>query len=213
MFTKVGTLSKWTIGSIVSDTGSEYSFGFNPSDEEGLLWLERSGVSYTPADSEWREARRFIRASLNLQGQEQAPVNIPQVQVVGPVIDEALVPQIPDGIMGVPPTPSVQVDHGHSHGLSDDSRPKTVSRSASSSIAPILPPGSGDSRIVGDVSSGGTDIPDDAIAERAASLAYEELPNVDPTGGQAAIKCPFCYKSKPCGCDDGVPGSAPTYNG
>lgn len=69
-FRKVTHLKTQIIGNVESDTGSEYLFGFDP--EDGLQWLARSGVEYTPADKAWREADSYIRRSLGHQQSHQA---------------------------------------------------------------------------------------------------------------------------------------------
>lgn len=60
------------LGSLVSDTGSEYLFGYDPT--RGLMWLERPGHTYSASDPVWRQAEQFIAGS-----REQEPEPAPHV--------------------------------------------------------------------------------------------------------------------------------------
>lgn len=73
-FQRVTTLSRWVLGSLVSETGSEYLFGYDPS--QGLMWLERPGHKYSASDPVWKQAEQFI--SSREQG-AQPPEAVPHV--------------------------------------------------------------------------------------------------------------------------------------
>lgn len=60
-FQQVSQLRNWIIGSLKSETGSEYLFGYDP--ELGLMWLERPGHEYSSSDQVWKEAEKYIRTS------------------------------------------------------------------------------------------------------------------------------------------------------
>lgn len=144
-FQRVSTLKQWMIGSIESDVGSEYLFGFDPA--AGLMWLERAGVEYGPQDADWARADAFIRqsslgvASVGDLMSEGAPPTDPEEQYVVQMASSEERPRtVTKSVMGAP-------------GISDDSLPRT-----------------GDPRIVGDFSSDGTDYSEDDIAAQAAEF-------------------------------------------
>lgn len=159
-FRKASAHKKWVIGSLESDTGSEYLFGFDP--EKTLMWLERPGHKYTSSDKVWGEAEAYIRASA-LGGS-------------GPV---TITSEDPDtGEQYVEEQATVQVA-----AASSDERPKRVTRSVMGSpegfgdYGKIKP---GDPRIVGDFSEDGVDYSDDNVAAQAA----EFLANLGDYGGE-----------------------------
>lgn len=149
MFKRVTTTKTWVIGSLESDTGSEYLFGFDPT--KGLVWLERSGVEYGPADDAWRHAETYLRRS-TAGVESSAPVEQ----------------------LGVEDDYAIPVSVG---ALTE--RPKTVTRSVSGMVDyETTGPRPGDPRIVGDLSGEGMDLSEDDIAAQAtqflAALGEEE---------------------------------------
>lgn len=62
-FRRISKTSSFVTGSLESETGSEYLFGY--SDADGLMWLERKGKQYSASDKEWRKADAFLRSSLS----------------------------------------------------------------------------------------------------------------------------------------------------
>lgn len=62
-FRRISKTSSFITGSIESETGSEYLFGY--SADEGLMWLERKGKQYSASDGEWGRADAFLRSSLS----------------------------------------------------------------------------------------------------------------------------------------------------
>ena len=94
MFTKVNRLKNWVIGSLVSETGSEYLFGFDPSD--GLMWLERAGIEYSPLDPVWTEAEGTVRASMVTTASSMAsPARLMEEDVIE---DQYVIPDVTDGV-------------------------------------------------------------------------------------------------------------------
>lgn len=114
-FQKLKKYTSWTIGSIVSDTGSEYLYGYDPTD--GLMWLERSGVEYTPSDKVWKEAERFIQA-----GGAEPEVSMPATLDVSeqrPTVHRSVASSI-DADMGTPIHGEVVGDIRPGRDVSDD---------------------------------------------------------------------------------------------
>lgn len=62
-FRRISKTSSFVTGSLESETGSEYLFGFSEAD--GLMWLERKGLQYSASDKEWGKADAFLRSSLS----------------------------------------------------------------------------------------------------------------------------------------------------
>ena len=143
-FQRVSALKQWVIGSLESDTGSEYLFGFDP--EQGLMWLERPGHEYSSSDLIWKQAESYIRTSA-LMGN-------------GPI---ELLPEYDEDEQSY--TVPVAVS---SNG---DERPKTVTKSVMGTPSrDFLVPQPGDPRIVGDLSVEGEDYSEDDIAAQAAEF-------------------------------------------
>lgn len=105
-FTKMTRMKSWVLGSLVSDTGSEYLFGFDP--EAGLMWLERQGVEYHAEDPIWHEAEAHIRGGTLT------------VASVKQMMSEGVASTAPEDQYVVPERPSMAEEMG---------RPKTVTRS------------------------------------------------------------------------------------
>lgn len=145
-FQRVTKFKSWVIGSIVSDTGSEYLFGFDP--EKGLKWLERSGIEYSPLDEVWRDAENYIR-NAGVMGQTITSAPSVDLSEISENYEEA----------------DMAVVMADSH---SDERPKTVTRSvAGDTDFAVAQPG--DPRIVGDTSPG-RDVADDDIAAQATAF-------------------------------------------
>ena len=142
MFQRVSAHKQWIIGSLESDTGSEYLFGFDP--EQGLMWLERPGHEYASSDQVWKEAESYIRSSS---------------LTVGSVND-----------MMTEGTPSTALEDQYVVPVSPSNgeRPRTVTRSAAGDTSNYPQPG--DPRIVGDMSLGSIDASDEDIAAQAAEF-------------------------------------------
>lgn len=80
MFERVVAQKQWVIGSLESDTGSEYLFGYDP--KQGLMWLERPGHEYASSDPVWVEAEGFIAERLGMAA--PVPAFVPQVEAERP---------------------------------------------------------------------------------------------------------------------------------
>jgi hypothetical protein len=86
LFQRVSKTKTLIVGSLESETGSEFLFGYNP--QKGLEWLERHGQQFTALDPEWREAESFIAKS-----SQPAPAPATPVHVETPEMVEAIRPQ------------------------------------------------------------------------------------------------------------------------
>jgi len=139
VFTRVNRLKEWVIGSLVSETGSEFLFGYDPAD--GLVWLERSGVEYGPSDKVWGEAERTLRGA-SVTGRNDVADELPGDPEDQYVIQEVSVASV--------------------------DRPKTVTRSVAGGGEMGIPSSYGDERIVGDFGAG-EEYEDDEIAAQASA--------------------------------------------
>lgn len=146
-FQRVSALRHWVIGSLVSDTGSEFLFGYDP--DQGLMWLERYGHEYSSSDALWKQAEAFIAQS---QGQ------------TGPQGHYGL-----DGLTGREP---VSVSAG-APPKTVTRTPVQVHQSVAGDGWDDPYPMEGDPRIVGDMGSSGKDVPDEDIAAQAAQFLME----------------------------------------
>ena len=149
-FQQVSKLKSMVIGSLSSDTGSEYLFGYDSRD--GLMWMERTGVQYSPADPVWAEAEEYIRQ-----------VGIPLAPLDTPLGEEPL------GMADGPwENPRVEVATSAS-----TDRPKKVTKSVVGGGGEFAPPRPGDHRIVGDLepgSEGDVEYGDEDIASQASEF-------------------------------------------
>src|SRR4051812_41651911 len=77
-FRKLTNVSALITGSIESDTGSQYLFGYR--EDAGLQWLERTGIEYSPADPEWRLAEGFVEIQMSGAPAKTAKVPVASAQ-------------------------------------------------------------------------------------------------------------------------------------
>jgi hypothetical protein len=92
LFQRVSKTKTLVVGSLESDTGSEFLFGYDPA--RGLKWLERHGKEYSAADPEWAEAEAFILGVTDPEAEAiEAPVEKESVSVGGSITRNAAPPQ------------------------------------------------------------------------------------------------------------------------
>jgi hypothetical protein len=142
-FQRVSALKRWVIGSLVSDTGSEFLFGFDPA--QGLMWLERPGHEYSSADPVWNQAEAYIRTS-------------------GVAVEDPTYSEREDHQAVLFEAASIQESSG-------EERPRTVTRSTTSVGIESGLPVSEDPRIVEPLSDAGNmEASDEDIAVQAAQF-------------------------------------------
>lgn len=88
MFQRVTKTTTLVVGSLESNTGSEFLFGWDPA--IGLKWLERTGHEYGPGDSEWRAAEGFLRGA---DAPAAQPVPVEETVVAGAITRSVAQPQ------------------------------------------------------------------------------------------------------------------------